>query len=273
MADKRFYIKLDVGYFDNPKVATVTRPTALLLHIASIAYSRRHLTDGRIPVELLIRQTIGAKQADADALFAAGMWVDLGDGWAEVHDYAEHQQMSGAIDAASKRGKSAAHARWNADRNASGMRNAMPEERRGEERTHARASARATRIPDDFAVTDAMRTWAAEKAPGVDLDRATQRFIDYWTGESGAKASKRDWVAAWRTWVGRDADRGGNVRPLRSTPTSTLPDPQQYAASDAEWWNQPSDAPSRPVKGSQSDEPGKGGPELHPRNSRAQGRP
>lgn len=229
MADKRLYIKLDVGYFDNPKIATVNRPTALLLHIASIAYARRHLTDGRVPVDLVIRQCLGAKRVDADTLFDAGLWVDAGGGMADIHDYGEHQQMAEAISAASKRGRSAAHARWNAEGNADGMQNAMPEERRGEERERV---ARATRIPADFAVTDQMRTWATKNAPRVDLDRETENFRDYWVAKSGKDATKVDWTRTWQKWMRTESDRRGQVTPLRRPATDI-----DHDAFDA--WRQP----------------------------------
>lgn len=74
---------------------------------------------------------------------------------------------------------------------------------------------RGTRLPADFTVTDAMRRWAADAAPGVDLDRATAMFRDHWAAAAGAQAAKRDWPAAWRNWVRREPDRGparGNGR-------------------------------------------------------------
>ncbi len=64
---------------------------------------------------------------------------------------------------------------------------------------------RATRIPADFAITDELRTWAIERGMSpLDVERRTETFTNYWTGESGAKASKLDWVAAWRVWMSRD---------------------------------------------------------------------
>lgn len=63
------------------------------------------------------------------------------------------------------------------------------------------ASARGTRIPDGFEVTDKMRDWAQEKARTVDIDFETQKFINHWTAESGSKAVKLDWVATWRNWM------------------------------------------------------------------------
>ncbi len=82
------------------------------------------------------------------------------------------------------------------------------------------ARSRATRIPDPFHVTAAMREWAAAEVPGLDLDRSTRTFVDYWRGESGSKAAKRDWIATWRNWLRRDAERatpraGQQPRPTR----------------------------------------------------------
>ena len=76
---------------------------------------------------------------------------------------------------------------------------------------------RATRIPDPFHVTPSMREWAAAEVPGVDVDRSTRTFVDYWRGESGAKAAKRDWIATWRNWLRRDADRSSPPHPNRPT--------------------------------------------------------
>lgn len=58
----------------------------------------------------------------------------------------------------------------------------------------------ASRIPDDFALTDDMRAWAAEKRPDVDLELATEMFVNYWRAKS-TNATKLDWVATWRNWV------------------------------------------------------------------------
>lgn len=64
---------------------------------------------------------------------------------------------------------------------------------------------RATRIPDDFAVTDAMAQWAREHCPQlIALGRGmreTEKFVNYWQAKSGKDATKHDWVATWRNWM------------------------------------------------------------------------
>lgn len=62
------------------------------------------------------------------------------------------------------------------------------------------------RIPDDFAVTDAMKAWAREHTPLVG-QRETDAFIDYWRGSGTTKA---DWESTWRNWMRKaqtDAER------------------------------------------------------------------
>jgi hypothetical protein len=59
---------------------------------------------------------------------------------------------------------------------------------------------RATVIPDDFAIADHMRTWAAEKHPQVDIEKATLNFVDYW--KSKPKDNKQlDWTRTWQRWI------------------------------------------------------------------------
>ena len=67
----------------------------------------------------------------------------------------------------------------------------------------------ATRIPDDFELTDERRAVAeAEKLPA---DRTFAKFVDYWRAASGSKARKHDWDATWRNWCRSERDRTGNV--------------------------------------------------------------
>ena len=81
-----------------------------------------------------------------------------------------------------------------------------PEPRRAE-RPERRPPRRGTRIPADFAITDSMTAWAAEKIPpDVDLLEETQRFHDYWAAIPGARGVKLDWEATWRNWMRKTAE-------------------------------------------------------------------
>jgi hypothetical protein len=113
MADKRAYAKFDVGYLDNPKVGPLIedeRPYAVLLHAASILYAAQHLTDGVVRVKTLLRK-VGATQDDVDALVAAGLWVDNGDGTVTIHDYLEHNRSAEQAQKATAKARRAASIR------------------------------------------------------------------------------------------------------------------------------------------------------------------
>lgn len=57
----------------------------------------------------------------------------------------------------------------------------------------------ARKCPADFTVTDELRAWAADKAPLVDLQKATDSFRDH-----TFKTAITDWAGAWRNWLRKD---------------------------------------------------------------------
>lgn len=83
---------------------------------------------------------------------------------------------------------------------------------------------RATRIPDDFTISGEMRSWALEHAPGVELERETIKFVNYWTAKGGTAATKLDWPRTWQNWILTAAERS----PARaSPPDESTPDYHQ----------------------------------------------
>ena len=58
-------------------------------------------------------------------------------------------------------------------------------------------------LPDDFAVTDAMRAWFAAQGFGFALQGEHERFCDYWRGRG---EPMKDWEAVWRNWMRKAAD-------------------------------------------------------------------
>ena len=72
--------KFSDTYLDKPEFADVSR-SARYLDVEAIIWSNRHLTDGRVPKAMVRRiawDSLDA-DADADALLAAGVWIDGGD--------------------------------------------------------------------------------------------------------------------------------------------------------------------------------------------------
>lgn len=90
MAGNR-WARLDVGYFDNPKMARVSIP-AVLLHAASILHCVDQLTDGSMSEHALTVCTSRTRQSArrgpdrAAELVAAGLWIPTDNGW-YLHDF------------------------------------------------------------------------------------------------------------------------------------------------------------------------------------------
>jgi hypothetical protein len=67
-----------------------------------------------------------------------------------------------------------------------------------------------TLIAADFSITPDMRLWADVKAPLVDIDAETEKFVDYWLANGRRMA---DWTATWRNWMRRCLAMGGCLKP------------------------------------------------------------
>lgn len=63
------------------------------------------------------------------------------------------------------------------------------------------------RLPDDFTVTDELRTWARGKGMSdTQIDFETEKFETYWRGSGKAKSN---WAQAWRNWMLTAIERSG----------------------------------------------------------------
>ena len=61
---------------------------------------------------------------------------------------------------------------------------------------------RGRRISEDWVLPDDWRDWAmAQGLPMAAVMREAAQFHDHWLADSSAKGVKRDWKAAWRTWI------------------------------------------------------------------------
>lgn len=78
-----------------------------------------------------------------------------------------------------------------------------------------------TRIPDGWTPPEDTRQKMAERFPLLDLDVETEKFTNHWQAESGAKATKTDWVATWRNWIIKANDYAPrHLRPVADPPPS-----------------------------------------------------
>lgn len=78
---------------------------------------------------------------------------------------------------------------------------------------------RGCRIPEPFTISEEMRSWAKEHTPHVDVDPATEEFVDYWRGASGQVAVKLDWIGTWRNRLRELEKRAGrpNGKPKQAS--------------------------------------------------------
>lgn len=90
--------------------------------------------------------------------------------------------------------------------NGSPEQGAGSREQRAVEQGAGTAQKRGTRIPQPFIVNGEMRTWAAERVPGVNVDGSTERFVNYWRAKT-RDATKLDWRATWDNWLLADFDK------------------------------------------------------------------
>jgi hypothetical protein len=215
------WFRVDDHLSDHRKVRKAGT-SAMGLWVLSGSWSAAHLTDGWVPREVALRY---GTERQAERLEASGLWVagDVDDepGWF-FHQWTDHQPTREQVQL---RRKNAAErqASWRqkkqetagsddpsrVDKDVSnGVSHAAPDptrpvpKEREQKKTPSSSPAqqRGQRIPADFTVSPAMVDWAREKTPLVGRTE-TENFIDHWTAASGRNATKRDWVAAWRTWM------------------------------------------------------------------------
>ena len=225
--DQRLYMTFPIDFWKHEKVRRLS-DAAFRAFVEANGHSRERETDGVI------------EAADAEFIWDASALQELckshptrpllyseGEGDARVYvirDYAEHQFTKSDRDELSEKRRKAAEKRWSnasAEQVHSKPMQADAEIGIGKEISNSSstkksgAANRGTRIPEPFMLTAEMRSAMADECPGLDIDKSTKQFVDYWRAASGRTATKKDWVAAWRFWLRRDAD---NKKPNKLTP-------------------------------------------------------
>jgi hypothetical protein len=80
--------------------------------------------------------------------------------------------------------------------------------------TRTSPTERGSRLPADWTPSAADVAYCRERRPDLDPPTVAEAFRDHWNAASGQSASKRDWQAAWRTWVRKE--RGGHIPARRA---------------------------------------------------------
>ncbi|SCL12804.1 hypothetical protein [Micromonospora inyonensis] len=222
------WFKVDDGLHAHMKAVRAGVP-AMGLWVLAGSWSSSQLTDGWVPDYIAARLDPDYRE-HAATLVRAGLWEedehDGDKGW-RFHQWDDHQPSSEEVlakrEAArermrrirEQRSPGSQDVRANVRENIAGSSPNPDPTRPDPTRTSYGSSVgtpsaspsapptttRGTRISGDFDVTPAMRAWAREKAPNVDVAVETANFVDHWTSKAGKDAVKNDWTAAWRTWM------------------------------------------------------------------------
>lgn len=208
------WFKVDDGFFASQKVTRIPRGkrwSAVGLWLLAGTWCSKELTDGFLPDYQF--QELGGAKRDADALVESELWERLDGGWQFV-EWAENQPTKEqtlkrrADDAARKRDRSPK----DSGRTPDGIQadSAPPDPSRPDPARPGPASPAGSGVAarpfesDLFELTDEMRAWAREKVPLVDVELATDRFVDHWSSKAGPDSVKKDWLAVWRNWLRKD---------------------------------------------------------------------
>lgn len=233
--DPRTYITLHDGMPDNRKIRALSDKGFRTL-VELWCWCSREKNDGAFDQDSW--GTFGNTKARTE-LIAKGLVEITSDGFA-AHDYLEHQRSRAEIEeltakrakagSAGGRARVANQAFAQASASASAKQPASKVQPETDTETEElpngsslgaakRPSARGTRIPDTFIVTAEMRSWATESAPHVDVNRATEMFVNYWRAKAGRDATKLDWILTWRNWLLSDEEKASRTSSSRQTPT------------------------------------------------------
>lgn len=240
---------------------------AEVLFCRSLAYCGGVESGGVIDKTVLPMIVPTKTQARADALVREGLWLDEGTHyrvrswgkWQDEHDIAAEKRRK-------DRERQREHRRKSRDCHADASRDSHSDkgdrhdvdvegdvegdvEPSPTEKVPPRAASRATRIPDVFPTDDehreALRLWAEENTPAVQLRPETENWQDYHRAKGD---TAKDWTASWRTWMRRaqkDTERpgfGSRTLALASAPrpsttdskvAQTLALAEQFAEQDA----------------------------------------
>jgi hypothetical protein len=244
---------VDDDFAFHPK-AEAAGDTAIGLWTRAGAYCNKYLTEGFVSTAGL--RQLRAKASQIKALVDADLWIKEEGGYRFHPDEWDRQKTKSQVEA--ERAAAADRQRRARDKARESRRdsrsdetepsrrdsrqqsraprpvpkpevqNQTPDPLRGSppqaepSRRDATPSTKGTRLPDDFAPTHELITWARSNTPDVPAIEH-EAFVDFWRAQAGAKGVKADWAATWRTWMRRaQADiRSGRRAPAGPKPSTT----------------------------------------------------
>lgn len=254
--DDRLFAKFTLDFADSPKIAPLT-DAAFRQYVEAVLWSRRLLTDGKVPQGMVGKLFTDAALTELTGNDAERPSLAPVEGGYLLHDFLDHQTSRAEIEAMREQkreaGRQGGRAKAAAKQKATSdlaPASPSPAERypdsastRGSEtyperetetetlttdvvrKTPTAKAVRkvATDLPEPFIVTRDMRVWADKEVHGLNVDKATESFVDYWRGIAGVKSRKADWVATWRNSLRSTYERGSGSSGSSYTRPPTKP--------------------------------------------------
>lgn len=217
--ENRLYAKLTLDFGDSPKIAPLS-DKAFRDFVLAILWSRQYMTDGFIPdsmkTKLFTKKSLG-ELLNNDEINSS---IKRCEGGFQIHDFHEHQTTKAQIEAKRQAGRQGGLAKSEASKLVAGATDSLQQNsgktlaitESREQRTPP-TGVKATRIPEDFPLTDSFRQWAAKNTPGMDLETKHRKFVAHYQSAAGDSALKLDWNRAWETWMLGDFDKQQTMKP------------------------------------------------------------
>lgn len=250
-SDKRLYAQFTLDYADSHKIAPLS-DAAFRTHVKMVLWSRRMLTDGRVPKSMALilsgRKPKALAELCANDSTKPSLVID-GDDYV-IHDFEQHQQTNAKI---------AESARIAARNGAKGGRPrkqdetklvsvGFPSANRTESQnnpdesrvqstelelssTKKETASRGSRLKPEWLPNSVSVAAVRAECPNVNAQAEHKVFVDYWIAQPGAKGVKLDWDATWRNWMRRkQSDLAGARKPTRTEENLSIV--AQYAAQE-----------------------------------------
>lgn len=249
----KLFAQFDLDYADHPKIAELS-DAAFRLHVELILWSRKYLTDGKIPNRVANRLGFAplSELLNNDGKSPSVFKND--DGSYQLHGYADMNDTKAVVEARVSR-NSANGARGGRPKKTqsvnewfsesvtdsvtdSGAQKKAEKEKEKEETTKVVSlptkpkNARGCRLPDGWMPKPETVAKISSELPALTdavFHSEHLKFADYWAGVAGPRGVKLDWDATWRNWMRRVGERlPGSGRVVQSAAEKALSIAEKY---------------------------------------------
>lgn len=112
--------------------------------------------------------------------------------------------------------------------------NQIERARKAPAQPRAQRSARGTRLPEDWTLSNENMLWARQRSlTERETKREHEKFVAHYRAAPGDRGLSRDWDSTWQTWIMRTAERLGRDPTPESNGHAKSVGPESYTR--AEW--------------------------------------